>query len=53
MEGSSQSNPPDMVHSSARPITSRTRRKIEQLDEDEHLAIAIALEEDAKIAAKY
>jgi hypothetical protein len=38
--------------SSARPVTSRTRKNIEQMEDDEALAYMLALEEDEKIAAK-
>jgi hypothetical protein len=44
--------PPTMVQSKSRPLTSRTRKKIEQLEEDENLAMVMAMEEDEKIAAK-
>lgn len=45
-------NPPEMIYSSGRPLTSRTRKKLEQMDEDENLALVLALEEDEKIAQK-
>lgn len=35
-----------------RPLTSRTRKRIEQVDEDSTLARVMTLEEDGKIAAK-
>ncbi|KAJ3312778.1 Intraflagellar transport protein 46 [Boothiomyces sp. JEL0838] len=41
-----------MQYSSERPLTSRTRKRIEQLVDDEEMALNIALEEDAKIAKK-
>ena len=41
-----------MHFSSERPLTSRTRKRIEQLEDDEELAKVIAMEEDEKIAAK-
>ncbi|KAJ3274799.1 Intraflagellar transport protein 46 [Terramyces sp. JEL0728] len=41
-----------MQYSSERPLTSRTRKRIEQLVDDEELALNLALEEDAKIAKK-
>ena len=45
-------NPPEMIYSSGRPLTSRTRKKLEQMDEDENLALVLAMEEDEKIAQK-
>jgi hypothetical protein len=44
--------PPKIIQSSARPMTSRTRKRVEQLQEDEDIARVMALEEDEKIAAK-
>ena len=44
--------PPTMVQSSARPMTSRTRKRVEQLEDDEDIARVMAMEEDEKIAAK-
>lgn len=41
-----------MHFSSERPLTSRTRKRLEQLEDDEELAKVIAMEEDEKIAAK-
>jgi hypothetical protein len=43
---------PPLPKSSVRPMTSRTRKKVEQLEEDEDIAKVLALEEDEKIAAK-
>jgi hypothetical protein len=45
--------PPTITNTSGRPLTSRTRRKLEQIEDDENLALVLALEEDEKIAAKY
>ena len=36
----------------SRPLTSRSRKKIEQLEDDQQLARVIAFEEDQKIARK-
>jgi hypothetical protein len=41
-----------MHFSSERPLTSKTRKRLEQLEDDEELAKVIAMEEDEKIAAK-
>jgi hypothetical protein len=35
-----------------RPMTSRTRKKVEQMEADEDIAKVLALEEDEKIAEK-
>lgn len=40
-----------MVYSSERPLTSRTRKRIQQI-EDEELALEIAKEDDDRIARK-
>ena len=41
-----------MHFSKERPLTSRTRKRLEQLEDDEELAKVIAMEEDEKIAQK-
>ncbi|KAJ2991825.1 Intraflagellar transport protein 46 [Globomyces sp. JEL0801] len=56
MEDSNEEGPSGddkkMFFSSERPLTSRTRKRIEQLEDDESVALALALEEDEKIAKK-